>query len=96
MEYGLHWASGYALLAIDALFWIDVEHFFALPEAVDRAFRDAVGILAAKARRSDYMGHLLSSHFVNRTCLPEKAPFSTGGFDLLPRLAKESEKFRVF
>src|SRR5215831_16302443 len=54
---GLDRTLGHAERAIDALIGIDDEKIRALPEAVDRAHVDAVGILAADAALGDDVGH---------------------------------------
>lgn len=53
----LDWALVTARVAVDARFWIDVEHLVALAETVARADDDAIGVLAAKASGSNNIGH---------------------------------------
>src|SRR5215471_17781419 len=50
-------ALGLAHPAVDALVGVDDEHVLALVEAVDRAYLDAIGVLALDAAVVDDIGH---------------------------------------
>src|SRR5262249_40413627 len=56
-EDGLDGALRHARLAVDAVGRVDVEHLLVLVEALHRADRDAVGVLAVVAGLADGVGH---------------------------------------
>src|SRR5262249_59924368 len=56
-------AFGHARLAIDAIIRVDPKHHVVLVEALHRADRDAVGILAVVTRLANGVSHRLSGPF---------------------------------
>tara|TARA_R110002095_G_scaffold168952_2_gene146703 strand:+ start:289 stop:504 length:216 start_codon:yes stop_codon:yes gene_type:complete len=57
VENGFYRTFGDASLAIDALFWVDVEHLLTLVKTFDWANYYAIGISASVAGLSNYVSH---------------------------------------
>jgi hypothetical protein len=56
-ENSFHWTFRDALVAVDALGGIDIQHLVALTEAIARADYDAVSVFATETGRCDNVSH---------------------------------------
>ncbi len=59
---GFNWARRYACATVDAVIRINDQHVTVLVETFDRAFGDAIGVLAITTRFSHHMRHGKSSN----------------------------------
>src|SRR5262245_48604503 len=64
-EDSLHRALDSALVAVDAIIRADVQHLLAFVEAIARADRHAIGILATKAGRRHNVSHFAASFVIS-------------------------------